>query len=79
MVAAGADLINDTWAGDDPGWPSAAADAGAGPGLHRTPAACAPRTDPHRVAYDDVVADVIATLTGGRARGRRAGSGATAS
>jgi dihydropteroate synthase len=24
----------------------------------------APRTDPHRVAYDDVVADVIATVTG---------------
>ena len=31
-----------------------------------------PRTRPHRVAYDDVVADVVATVTGaGRAGGRR--------
>jgi dihydropteroate synthase len=62
-VAAGADLVNDTWGGPDPRLAEVAAATGAG-------LVCAhagglrPRTRPHRVAYDDVVADVVATVTG---------------
>jgi dihydropteroate synthase len=61
-VAAGADLINDTWAGADPGLAEVAAATGAG-------LVCAhagglrPRTRPHRAAFADVVADVVATVT----------------
>ena len=50
-------------AGADPGLAAVAAEHGAG--LVCTHAGgLAPRTDPHRVAYDDVVADVVATVTG---------------
>jgi dihydropteroate synthase len=62
-VAAGADLVNDTWAGTDPRLAEVAAETGAG-------LVCAhagglrPRSRPHRVAYDDVVADIVATVTG---------------
>ncbi|MGH3738412.1 MAG: dihydropteroate synthase [Micromonosporaceae bacterium] len=62
-VAAGADLINDTWGGVDPDLARVAAATGAG-------LVCAhaggqePRTRPHRVAYPDVVADVVRTVTG---------------
>ena len=62
-VAAGADLLNDTWAGADPALAEVAAETGAAivcshaGGLN-------PRTRPHRVAFDDVVADVVATVTG---------------
>jgi dihydropteroate synthase len=62
-IAAGADLLNDTWAGADPALAEVAAATG-------TALVCshagglAPRTRPHRVAFDDVVADVIATVTG---------------
>lgn len=58
-IAAGADLINDTWAGFDPELVEVA-------GAHRVGYVCShtggvtPRTRPHRVHYDDVVADVIA-------------------
>ena len=58
-IAAGADLINDTWAGFDPELVEVA-------GYHRVGYVCShtggitPRTRPHRVHYDDVVADVIA-------------------
>ena len=48
--AAGADLINDTWAGADPGcrrWPPSSAPVWSA----RTPAAAAPRTRPFRVNY----------------------------
>jgi dihydropteroate synthase len=63
LAAEGADLLNDTWGGVDPMLAQVAADTGAG-------LVCAhaggqlPRTRPHRVAYDDVVADVVATVTG---------------
>jgi dihydropteroate synthase len=62
VAAAGADLLNDTWGGVDPGLASVAAAHGLGlvcahAGRQR------PRTRPHRVAYDDVVADVIAHVT----------------
>ncbi|MGV0346445.1 dihydropteroate synthase [Corynebacterium coyleae] len=61
-IAAGADLINDTWAGFDPELVEVA-------GAHRVGYVCShtggvtPRTRPHRVHYDDVVADVIAETT----------------
>lgn len=62
-VAAGADLINDAWGGVDPELAHVAADTGAG--LVCTHAGGAqPRTRPHRVAYDDVVADVIRVTVG---------------
>ncbi|MET9247304.1 dihydropteroate synthase [Nonomuraea sp. NPDC003709] len=58
----GADLLNDTWGGADPLLAEVAAEYGAG-------LVCAhaggqsPRTRPHRVEYDDVVADVILRTT----------------
>lgn len=61
-ITAGADLINDTWAGFDPELVEVA-------GHHRVGYVCShtggitPRTRPHRVHYDDVVADVIAETT----------------
>ena len=60
--AAGADLINDTWAGADPEMAAAAAECGAGLVCSHV-GGLAPRTDPHRMAFADVVADVIATTT----------------
>jgi dihydropteroate synthase len=65
--AAGADLINDTWAGADPGLPEVAAEFGAGLVCSHTGGAT-PRTRPFRVHYgtstrgvvDDVLADVTA-------------------
>ncbi len=63
LVAEGADLINDTWGGVDPELAAVAADSGAGLVCAHT-GRQAPRTRPHRVAYDDVTADVIATVTG---------------
>jgi dihydropteroate synthase len=58
---AGADLVNDAWAGHDPELAAVAGAHGAGyvcahTGGHR------PRTDPHRVRYDDVVPAVLADL-----------------
>jgi dihydropteroate synthase len=65
--AAGADLINDTWAGADPGLPEVAAEFEAGLVCSHTGGAV-PRTRPFRVHYgtttrgvvDDVIADVTA-------------------
>jgi len=59
---AGADLINDAWAGHDPELTAVAAAHGAGyvcahTGGHR------PRLDPHRVRYDDVVSATVASLS----------------
>lgn len=59
---AGADLINDTWAGIDPGLAAVAAEFGAGIVCSHTGGA-APRTNPHRVGYLDVVQDVIIETT----------------
>lgn len=62
VVEAGADLLNDAWGGYDPRLAEVAAAAGTG-------LVCAhagglpPRTRPHRVTYDDVVADVVRTTT----------------
>jgi dihydropteroate synthase len=61
-LAAGADLVNDAWGGVDHDLPAVAAEAGAG--LVCTHAGgLPPRTRPHRVTYDDVLADVIARTT----------------
>jgi dihydropteroate synthase len=62
VAEAGADLINDTWAGADPELVNAAAEAGTGLVCSHV-GGLSPRTDPHRMAYDDVVADVIRTTT----------------
>ena len=61
-LAAGADMVNDTWAGHDPGVLTAAAEAGAGFVCSHTGGAV-PRTRPFRVGYDDVVRDVVTELT----------------
>jgi dihydropteroate synthase len=63
VIDAGADLINDTWAGADPELARTAGAAGVGLVCSHT-GGLPPRTDPHRVAYPDVVADVLATVTG---------------
>lgn len=59
----GADLINDTWAGVDHGLAQVAARYGAGIVCSHTGGA-APRTDPFRVAYSDVVEAVIREISG---------------
>lgn len=56
--AAGADLVNDTWAGADPDLVAVAAELGAGYVCSHTGGAV-PRTRPHRVRYADVVTDVL--------------------
>ncbi|MEV7006783.1 dihydropteroate synthase [Streptosporangium sp. NPDC051022] len=67
VAEAGADLLNDTWGGVDPALAEVAAKYGVG-------LVCAhaggvvPRTRPHRIAYDDVVADVIGHTVGLAAR-----------
>lgn len=55
---AGADLLNDAWGGVDPELAGVAAEFGAALVCAHT-AGLAPRTNPHRIEYDDVVADVI--------------------
>jgi dihydropteroate synthase len=72
VIATGADLINDTWAGADPDLVGVAAGTGAGLVCSHT-GGLAPRTDPHRVCYDDVVADVRATVTTAATRAVEAG------
>lgn len=59
---AGADLLNDTWAGVDPALGVVAADHGCGYVCSHT-GGVRPRTDPIRARYDDVVADVIDETT----------------
>jgi dihydropteroate synthase len=62
VCRAGADLLNDSWGGADPRLAEVAA-------AHDVAVVCAhagqqkPRTVPHRVAYPDVMADVIARTT----------------
>jgi dihydropteroate synthase len=63
VVRLGCDLINDSWGGSDEGIVQVAAETGAGLVCSHV-GGLAPRTDPHRVAYDDVVADVVRTVTG---------------
>jgi dihydropteroate synthase len=63
VCAQGADLVNDAWGGVDPKLVEVAAAHDAGyvcthAGGH------APRVRPHRVAYQDVVADIVRTTVG---------------
>jgi dihydropteroate synthase len=70
--AAGADLVNDSWGGWDPKTAEVAAEFGAA-------IVCShagrqdPRTRPFRVAYDDVLADVLEVTLGLAARAVAAG------
>ncbi|MET7677924.1 dihydropteroate synthase [Streptomyces seoulensis] len=63
VCEAGADLLNDAWGGVDPGLAEVAA-------RHRVGLVCThagraePRTRPHRVAYDDVMADILDVTVG---------------
>lgn len=59
---AGADLINDTWAGSDPGLATVAARYGAGIVCSHTGGSRV-RTNPMRVAYPDIVRAVIDETT----------------
>lgn len=63
VCEAGADVLNDAWGGVDPKLAEVAARYGAG--LVCTHAGGAePRTRPHRVAYDDVMADILRVTLG---------------
>lgn len=62
VAEAGADLLNDTWSGADSALMTVAADTGLGLVCSHT-GGLPPRTDPHRVSYDDVVSDVIDTVS----------------
>jgi dihydropteroate synthase len=59
VCAEGADLLNDAWGGHDPRLAEVAAEFDAAIVCTHT-GGLAPRTPPHRVAYDDVVAAAIA-------------------
>ncbi|MQY34961.1 Inactive dihydropteroate synthase 2 [Streptomyces sp. RB17] len=63
VCEAGADLLNDAWGGVDPGLAEVAARFGVG--LVCTHAGgVQPRTRPHRVTYDDVMADILDVTLG---------------
>ncbi|HET9382155.1 MAG TPA: dihydropteroate synthase [Streptomyces sp.] len=63
VCEAGADLLNDAWGGVDPKLAEVAARYGVG--LVCTHAGGAePRTRPHRVTYDDVMADILRVTVG---------------
>jgi dihydropteroate synthase len=74
--AAGAALVNDTWAGHDPRLPGVAAKYGAGLVCSHTGGA-APRTLPHRVSYgrtpDAVVDEVLTSLLNAQRQASAAG------
>ena len=58
VCAEGADLLNDAWGGHDPELAVVAAEYGAALVCTHT-GGLPPRTPPHRIEYDDVVASVI--------------------
>src|SRR5690625_3792346 len=62
LCGLGANLVNDTWAGHDLETAAVAAEHDAGLVCSHT-GGLPPRTDPHRVVYDDVVNDVVDTTT----------------
>jgi dihydropteroate synthase len=62
VCEAGADLLNDAWGGADPELPSVAAEFGAALVCTHT-GGVRPRTRPFRIEYDDVVEDVLSSLT----------------
>ncbi|WP_245579785.1 dihydropteroate synthase [Brevibacterium album] len=63
-LAAGARILNDTWAGTDPELPEVAAAAGAGIVCSHT-GGLEPRTDAHRSRYGLLPEDVVADALGG--------------
>jgi dihydropteroate synthase len=62
LCSCGADLLNDSWSGFDPRLAEVAAEFAVGVVCSHT-GGLPPRTDPVRVAYADVMADVIGTVT----------------
>lgn len=72
VAAAGADLLNDAWGGPDPELAHVAAEFGLGLVCSHA-GGLAPRTGPHRPAYDDVVNDVITSVTAEAERAVAAG------
>jgi dihydropteroate synthase len=62
VCRAGADVLNDAWGGHDPALVEVAAEYDAAVICTHT-GGLAPRTDPYRIEYDDVVADAIAETT----------------
>lgn len=72
VLDAGADLINDTWSGADPELTPVVGTSGRGLVCSHT-GGLAPRTDPHRVEYSDVVGHTLATVTALAERAVRAG------
>ncbi|HEY3895593.1 MAG TPA: dihydropteroate synthase [Pseudonocardiaceae bacterium] len=69
---AGADIINDAWAGFDPQLAEVAAEYGCGMVCSHTGGA-SPRSRPHRVRYTDLVPEVIDELTAQAAKLMRLG------
>ncbi len=74
VCRAGADVLNDAWGGADPELVDVAAQHGAALICTHTGGAT-PRTRPHRVEYDDVVAAAIADTVGYAERAVAAGVG----
>jgi dihydropteroate synthase len=72
VCAAGADLLNDAWGGVDPQLAEVAASFGAGYVCTHT-GGLPPRTRPHRIAYDDVVVDILERTVTLAERAARAG------
>lgn len=72
VLEAGADVINDAWGGADAELPAVVAAHGAALVLTHT-GGVAVRTRPHRIEYDDVMADVLASLSRQRDRALAAG------
>ena len=72
VCAAGADLLNDAWGGHDPALAEVAAEFDAAIVCTHT-GGLAPRTPPHRPAYDDVVRAAIEDTVALAERARSAG------
>ena len=72
VAQAGADLLNDAWGGADPGLAKVAARHGTGLVCSHA-GGLAPRTRPHRPAYDDLVGQLTSYVTGYAGRAVAAG------
>ena len=71
-LADGADIVNDAWGAPDPDIFDATA-AGGGAIVCTHAGGVTPRTRPHRIAYDDVVGEVVAYVTSLAERAVKAG------
>jgi dihydropteroate synthase len=72
VCEAGADLLNDTWGGWDPRLAEVAAEFGVGIVCSHA-GGLPPRTRPFRIAYDDVMTDVLGHVLRLAAKAERAG------